>query len=162
MRSLVFVRNLFEGTQELLPFLSCIFGLHDESEAVEFVLIPGRFAFRDHLAQSCEQIRHRFRGDQDEQSATDAQFTIGRAGFDGGTAALNFNVPEDLIGTVAPNDLANEPGHHRDIWDYHRSRSSHLFYSKRRPSFTWFRQQLAEQYEDVDAERHLIPETCSS
>ena len=46
--------------------------------------------------------------------------------------------------------------------DYHRSRSSHLFYSKRRPSFTWFRQQLVEQYEDVDADRHLIPETCSS
>ena len=45
--------------------------------------------------------------------------------------------------------------------DYHRSRSSHLFYSKRRPSFTWFRQQLVEQYENVDAERHLIPGTCS-
>ena len=26
--------------------------------------------------------------------------------------------------------------------DYHRSRSSHLFYSKRRPAFGWFRQQL--------------------
>jgi Uri superfamily endonuclease len=26
--------------------------------------------------------------------------------------------------------------------DYRRSRSSHLFYSKRRPAFAWFRQQL--------------------
>ncbi len=117
MRSLVFVRNLFEGTQELLPFLSCIFGLHDESEAVEFVLIPGRFAFGDHLAQSCGQIRYRFRGDHNEQSPTDAQLTIGRAGSDGGTAALNFNVPEDLIRTVAPEDLANKPGHRLHIWD---------------------------------------------
>jgi len=32
--------------------------------------------------------------------------------------------------------------------DYHRSRSSHLFYSKRRPAFGWFRHQLADQFED--------------
>ena len=77
MRSLVFLRNLFEGTQEFLPFLSRIFGLHHEPETVEFVLISGRFAFLKYLAQSCGQIRYRFRRDQDEQSPTDAQFTIG-------------------------------------------------------------------------------------
>jgi Uri superfamily endonuclease len=38
--------------------------------------------------------------------------------------------------------------------DYHRSRSSHLFYSKRRPSFAWFRQQLEHRFEDVHAERY--------
>jgi Uri superfamily endonuclease len=38
--------------------------------------------------------------------------------------------------------------------DYHRSRSSHLFYSKRRPSFAWFRQQLEQRFEDVHAERY--------
>jgi len=32
--------------------------------------------------------------------------------------------------------------------DYHRSRSSHLFYSKRRPSFRWFQQQLGEQFDE--------------
>jgi Uri superfamily endonuclease len=37
--------------------------------------------------------------------------------------------------------------------DYHRSRSSHLFFSKRRPAFEWFRQQLMEQFENVRAER---------
>lgn len=42
--------------------------------------------------------------------------------------------------------------------DYHRSRSSHLFYSKRRPTFAWFRQQLMEEFEDVWAERYIIPE----
>ncbi|MGD0262466.1 MAG: GIY-YIG nuclease family protein [Verrucomicrobiota bacterium] len=31
--------------------------------------------------------------------------------------------------------------------DYHRSRSSHLFYSKRRPSFRWFQQQMMESFE---------------
>ncbi len=40
--------------------------------------------------------------------------------------------------------------------DYHRSRSSHLFYSKRLPSFTWFRQQLEERFEDVHTERCVL------
>jgi Uri superfamily endonuclease len=33
--------------------------------------------------------------------------------------------------------------------DYHHSRASHLFYSKRRPAFGWFRQQLQERRNDV-------------
>ena len=40
--------------------------------------------------------------------------------------------------------------------DYHRTRSSHLFYLKRRPPFPWFRQQLLEQFENVNAERFVI------
>jgi Uri superfamily endonuclease len=31
--------------------------------------------------------------------------------------------------------------------DYRRSRTTHLFYAKRRPSFSWFRQQMAERVE---------------
>src|SRR6266851_1167960 len=31
--------------------------------------------------------------------------------------------------------------------DYHRSRSSHLFHSNRRPSFRWFQQTIREQFE---------------
>jgi Uri superfamily endonuclease len=42
--------------------------------------------------------------------------------------------------------------------DYHRSRSSHLFYSKRRPAFAWFQQQLLEQFEGVHAERYVLTE----
>jgi Uri superfamily endonuclease len=42
--------------------------------------------------------------------------------------------------------------------DYHRTRSSHLFYSKRRPAFRWFEQQLAEQFEGVRAEQYLVPQ----
>ncbi len=42
--------------------------------------------------------------------------------------------------------------------DYHRSRSSHLFYCGRRPAFGWFRQQLAERFEDVPAERFVLVE----
>jgi Uri superfamily endonuclease len=30
--------------------------------------------------------------------------------------------------------------------DYHRSRASHLFYSKRRPSFRWFEQKIRERF----------------
>ena len=44
--------------------------------------------------------------------------------------------------------------------DYHRSRSSHLFYSKRRPAFAWFRQQVVERFEDVHAEGYLIGEVA--
>ena len=40
--------------------------------------------------------------------------------------------------------------------DYHRTRASHLFYSKRCPAFEWFRQRLVEQFEDVHAERYEI------
>jgi Uri superfamily endonuclease len=41
--------------------------------------------------------------------------------------------------------------------DYHRSRSSHLFYSKRRPSFRWFQQQVMENFEGVEVEQYRIP-----
>ena len=40
--------------------------------------------------------------------------------------------------------------------DYHRSRSSHLFHSKRRPSFHWFQEQIREQFDDIQTEQHLI------
>ncbi len=40
--------------------------------------------------------------------------------------------------------------------DYHRSRSSHLFYSKRRPSFAWFRHQMDEVFEDVFVRRYVL------
>jgi len=39
--------------------------------------------------------------------------------------------------------------------DYHRSRSSHLFYSKHRPSFGWFQQQVTERFESVEVGQHL-------
>ncbi len=44
--------------------------------------------------------------------------------------------------------------------DYHRSRSSHLFFSKRPPVFQWFHQQIMDQFEDVRAEQYLIPEAA--
>ncbi len=40
--------------------------------------------------------------------------------------------------------------------DYHRSRSSHLFYAKRRPKFEWFRQELEEQFDGVHATRYVL------
>lgn len=44
--------------------------------------------------------------------------------------------------------------------DYHRSRSSHLFYSRRRPAFAWFQQQLVERVENVHPERCAIAEVA--
>jgi Uri superfamily endonuclease len=40
--------------------------------------------------------------------------------------------------------------------DYHRSRRSHLFYSKRRPSIRWFQQQIMERFEGVEVEQLLV------
>jgi Uri superfamily endonuclease len=40
--------------------------------------------------------------------------------------------------------------------DYHRSRRSHLFYSKRRPSFPWFRRQMLDGFEDLEVERFTV------
>jgi len=40
--------------------------------------------------------------------------------------------------------------------DYHRSRLSHLFYSRRRPSFQWFRRQMMEGFEGVEVEQFLV------
>ena len=40
--------------------------------------------------------------------------------------------------------------------DYHRSRSSQLFHSKRRPSFRWFQRQILERFDDFQAEQHPI------
>jgi Uri superfamily endonuclease len=40
--------------------------------------------------------------------------------------------------------------------DYHRSRTSHLFHSKRRPFFGWFQQQIRNGFEGVDVEQYLV------
>jgi Uri superfamily endonuclease len=40
--------------------------------------------------------------------------------------------------------------------DYHRSRSSHLFYCRRRPTFQWFQRLLIGQFEGVRTERYAI------
>jgi Uri superfamily endonuclease len=56
--------------------------------------------------------------------------------------AFNFRVPIPRFGSS----------------DYHRSRASHLFCSKRRPAFAWFRQQLSEKFENIHAERYVMDE----
>jgi len=40
--------------------------------------------------------------------------------------------------------------------DYHRSRLSNLFYSRRRPSFRWFQRQMMEGFEGVEVEQFLV------
>ena len=39
--------------------------------------------------------------------------------------------------------------------DYHRSRLSHLFYSKRQPSFQWFEQQMIERFNLLRVEQFI-------
>ena len=57
--------------------------------------------------------------------------------------------------------LAELPGfrvpiHRFGSSDYHRSRSSHLFYSKRRPSFRCFQDSVMTRFEGVEVERHCL------
>lgn len=40
--------------------------------------------------------------------------------------------------------------------DYHRSRSSHLFFSRRAPSFRWFRARITERFAGVEVEHWQI------
>jgi len=43
--------------------------------------------------------------------------------------------------------------------DYHRSRVSHLFYSKRRPSFRWFKEQMNDKFDGVEVEQFIVAGT---
>jgi Uri superfamily endonuclease len=57
--------------------------------------------------------------------------------------------------------LEGSPGYRSPIprfgsSDYHRSRTSHLFYSKRRPSFGWFQQQIVDRFDGVEVDQHVI------
>ena len=45
--------------------------------------------------------------------------------------------------------------------DYHRSRSSHLFFSKRKPSFRSFEQQIALHFSGMRAERYVLETTVT-
>ena len=40
--------------------------------------------------------------------------------------------------------------------DYHRSRSSHLFYSKRPPSFRWFQEQVLRQFDKLEVRQYAL------
>jgi Uri superfamily endonuclease len=40
--------------------------------------------------------------------------------------------------------------------DYHRSRSSHLFYSKRPPSFRWFQEQVLQTSDGIEVRQCIL------
>jgi len=53
------------------------------------------------------------------------------------------------------------PIHRFGCSDYHRSRSSHLFFSKRKPSFRNFEQQIALHFGGMRAERYVFKTTVT-
>jgi Uri superfamily endonuclease len=59
--------------------------------------------------------------------------------------APNFRVPISRFGSS----------------DYHRSRSSHLFFSKRKPSFRRFEQQIALHFAGIRAESYVLETTVN-
>jgi Uri superfamily endonuclease len=82
---------------------------------------------------------------------------------------LQCAVPTEVWFTMADRKLEhqwaevldNAPGFRVAIQrfgssDYHRSRTSHLFYSKRRPSFRWFQQSILENFDGMQTEQYLV------
>jgi len=76
---------------------------------------------------------------------------------------LQVAVPVEVWFTAAGRKLEhhwadlmeNAPGFRAPIprfgaSDYHRSRASHLFYSKRRPQFRWFQREVMKAFAHVD------------
>ncbi len=108
---LVFVGKRIKDVEKPLLFLERIRGLHHQPKTIEPVFIPGPFALGNDWTQMRGQFGYWFRGHHDEQPSTDAQFAIGRAAFDCGTAVTKFDVAKDVIWAIAPDDLANKPGH---------------------------------------------------
>lgn len=45
--------------------------------------------------------------------------------------------------------------------DYHRSRLSHLFYSRRRPSFRWFQEQVTERFDGLEVKQFIWSASAS-
>jgi Uri superfamily endonuclease len=47
--------------------------------------------------------------------------------------------------------------------DYHRTRTTHLFYSKRRPLFRWFEEKIREVFEpSIRAQQFILPASAST
>jgi hypothetical protein len=75
------------------------------------------------------------------------------------TAVNNTGRAAARLRLTAPTRQADPPA-----LDYRRSLTSHLFYSKRRPSFRWFRHQVNERFgADVAIEQYRMgPEQPAS
>ncbi|MGD0351332.1 MAG: GIY-YIG nuclease family protein [Verrucomicrobiota bacterium] len=71
---------------------------------------------------------------------------------------------QDLAELLAQASGFRMPIHRFGSSDYRRSRTSHLFYSKRRPSFRWFQHQVGERFgADIAVEQYRIgPEQPAS
>jgi hypothetical protein len=87
-----------------------------QTETVEFAIIPGLLPFQDDCLKSgTRQDVNRFRGHYNEKPAPNAQLIIDGTAFDGGAPALDLNVSEDLIRTVAPENFADKSGNHWNV-----------------------------------------------
>jgi len=123
MRLLVPGGDSLEQSQKLFLFMRRILGLHHQPKAVEVPGVSGAPPLREHILEpGIGKTLHRFGGHNDEQSAADADFVVGGTAFDGSTAGLDLNPPENLIRAIAPQHLTDEPG---DYWNINSSFSCH-------------------------------------
>ncbi len=126
----------------------------------EFDIIPGYYAYVGSAFGSgglCARLGHHL------ESTADPHWHI--------DYLLQVAQPVEIWYTTADRKLEHRwadllekahrfriPIHRFGSSDYHRSRSSHLFFCKRRPAFAWFRQQLASEFNDIRAERFVSAE----
>ncbi|MCL4181522.1 MAG: hypothetical protein KJ072_27760 [Verrucomicrobia bacterium] len=72
-------------------------------------------------------------------------------------AASDRKLERDWVGLLESEPRFSCPIARFGSSDYHRSRTSHLFFSKRRPSFQWFEQRVRAVFEpNVRAQRAVL------
>ena len=73
-------------------------------------------------------------------------------------ALSGWKLEQDLAELLAQASGFRVPIRRFGSSDYRRSRTSHLFYCKRRPSFHWFQQEMSERFggADIVVERHQV------
>ena len=127
----------------------------------EFDLVPGFYAYVG-SAHGSGGLRARIQ--QHLESTADPHWHI--------DYLLRWAVPVEVWYAIADRKLEQDwaefleqsPMFHAAIArfgasDYRRGRTTHLFYAKRRPSFSWFRQEMAEGFEsDIRPQVALVPQ----
>jgi Uri superfamily endonuclease len=131
----------------------------------EFIIIPGFYAY---VGSACGHGGIRARVSYHLESITQPHWHI--------DYLLSLATPIEVWYAISDRKLERDwakilqysPKFHTPIprfgsSDYHRTRSTHLFYSKRRPLFRWFEEEIREVFEpSIRAQQFILPASAST
>jgi Uri superfamily endonuclease len=131
----------------------------------EFTIIPGFYAY---VGSACGHGGIRARVSHHLESITQPHWHI--------DYLLSLATPIEVWYAISDRKLERDwakmlqysPKFHTPIprfgsSDYHRTRSTHLFYSKRRPLFRWFEEEIREAFEpSIRAQQFILPTSAST